>query len=125
MLLYNYAVFGPVSNASRASSDIPTLVFTELMGIFAIYMGLFGELRPRGMFTKLSRIAAGALFVAVGTYFVWRSVTELHQHDAGDGTATATFLVLASCLATIEWVSRLKFKGWHSWLVSEATVENT
>jgi hypothetical protein len=123
-LLYNYAVLGPVSNASYNASDTPTLVFTELLGIFAIYLGLFGELRPRRMFTKLSRIGAGALFVVVGTYFVWRSFTELHHREAGDGTAIAAFLALASCLAAIEFVSRQKFKGWRSWPVSEASVED-
>lgn len=115
---------GPISNASHTHSDMPTLVFTELMGFFAIYMGLFGELRPRGVFTKVSRISAGVVFVVVGAYFVWRSAAELHQRQAGDGNATVTFLVIASCLAGIEFVSRQKFKGWHSWPVNEATVED-
>jgi hypothetical protein len=72
-------VFGPLHNVDGTPPSIPGLVFFELLGIWAIYAGIFSEQRPRGMFTKASRIAVGALFVAVGTFFVLGCVSELHH----------------------------------------------
>lgn len=117
-------MLGPVSNASHSPSSIPELVLAEFLGLFAMYMGLFGRSRPRGTSPKTERIATGALFVLVGSLFVFTAVRQLHGHDAGDATALVTFVVVGTTFSIIQFVSWQKFRNWQMWPIGEATIED-
>ena len=117
-------MIGPVSSASHSFSSIPELVLAESLGLFAVYLGIFGQSRPQGASSKAERIATGATFVLTGALFFSTAVKQLHGREVGDATALVTLMLVGTALSIIQFVSWKKFRNWQSWPTSEATVED-
>ncbi|MGB8885129.1 MAG: DUF3592 domain-containing protein [Candidatus Korobacteraceae bacterium] len=95
-----------------------------LLGITFVYGAVFGEQRPRGTFTRTSRAITGFLFGFAGAYLIWQSIRALGRLDSGLAIAIPILLIAVSCAAILQYRSWQEFKGWHSWPMAEATVED-
>ncbi|HWY57320.1 MAG TPA: DUF3592 domain-containing protein [Terriglobales bacterium] len=118
-------MLGPVFNASHGTpSGVPFLIFSEVLGTIAIYVGWRGKTPPSRVSSGQSRAAAIFVFSAVGGTFLWTSFAGLHRRDFGDGIAVATFLLTVGVLVTLELTQWHKFHGSGSWPIAQATVES-
>jgi len=96
----------------------------EFLGLFAIYMGIFGQSRPKESSPRPERMMTGALFLVVGAFFVLTAVKQLHESEVGDATALVTLAVVGTAFSIIQLLSWRKFRSWQSWPAVEATVED-
>jgi hypothetical protein len=118
-------VLGPVFNASHGTpSSLPFLMFSEVLGTIAIYVGWRGKTPPSRGSSRESRAAAILVFSAVGGTFLWTSFAGLHRRDFGDGIAVVTLLVTVAVLATLDFLHRRELRGSASWPTAQATVES-
>lgn len=110
-------MFGPVSSAAHAApAGIPALVVGEVLGTFAVYLGLFGKVRGE----RSGRI----VFVTVGGFFIWTFARELHQRPGGDATAVVALIGTVALLAATHLLHWSKFRGSGSWPLISATIES-
>ena len=100
------------------------LVFEQLLGIFFVYIALFGDPRPRSTLREETEIATRLLFGCAGTYLVWSSTSGLYQL-VGYALPLAMLLLAAVGISALEFVSRRKYRGWRHWPRIEATVETS